>query len=74
MRIPQKSVLGILHVLQQGAVGFYPQPQEYWSSFNVHGEPILCTPEDAFHCFMGPNIETMAAGNCFLVKGTRTRI
>jgi carbamoyltransferase len=38
------------------------------TSFNVRGEPIVCTPEDAFRCFMGTEIETMAAGNCFLRK------
>lgn len=38
------------------------------TSFNVRGEPIVCTPEDAFHCFMGTGIETLAAGNCILLK------
>lgn len=38
------------------------------TSFNVRGEPIVCTPEDAFRCFMGSNIETLAVGNCFLKK------
>ena len=38
------------------------------TSFNVRGEPIVCTPEDAFHCFMGTEIETLAVGNCFLRK------
>jgi carbamoyltransferase len=38
------------------------------TSFNVRGEPIVCTPEDAFHCFMGTEIETLAIGNCFLRK------
>jgi len=38
------------------------------TSFNVRGEPIVCTPEDAFRCFMGTEIETLAAGNCFLQK------
>ncbi len=38
------------------------------TSFNVRGEPIVCTPEDAFRCFMGTEIETLAMGNCFLVK------
>lgn len=38
------------------------------TSFNVRGEPIVCTPEDAFRCFMGSNIETLAVGNCFLQK------
>ena len=38
------------------------------TSFNVRGEPIVCTPEDAFHCFMGTGIEALAIGNCFLRK------
>lgn len=38
------------------------------TSFNVRGEPIVCTPEDAFHCFMGTEIEALAIGNCFLLK------
>jgi carbamoyltransferase len=38
------------------------------TSFNVRGEPIVCTPEDAFHCFMGTNMEALAIGNCFLRK------
>ena len=38
------------------------------TSFNVRGEPIVCTPEDAFRCFMGTEIEVLAIGNCFLRK------
>jgi len=38
------------------------------TSFNVRGEPIVCTPEDAFRCFMGSDIEVLVAGNCFLRK------
>ena len=38
------------------------------TSFNVRGEPIVCTPEDAFRCFMGVDIECMVIGNCFLRK------
>jgi len=38
------------------------------TSFNVRGEPIVCTPEDAFRCFMGTDIEVLAAGNCILLK------
>ncbi len=38
------------------------------TSFNVRGEPIVCTPEDAFHCFMGTELETLAVGNCLLRK------
>ncbi|HEX6111721.1 MAG TPA: carbamoyltransferase [Geminicoccaceae bacterium] len=38
------------------------------TSFNVRGEPIVCTPEDAFRCFMGSEIEVLVAGNCVLHK------
>ena len=38
------------------------------TSFNVRGEPIVCSPEDAFRCFMGTEIEALAVGNCFLRK------
>jgi carbamoyltransferase len=38
------------------------------TSFNVRSEPIVCTPEDAFRCFMGSEIDVLAAGNCYLVK------
>jgi carbamoyltransferase len=39
------------------------------TSFNVRGEPIVCTPEDAFNCFMGTEIEVLVAGNYYLEKG-----
>ncbi|MBT3660930.1 MAG: carbamoyltransferase [Rhodospirillaceae bacterium] len=38
------------------------------TSFNVRGEPIVCTPEDAFRCFMGSDIEVLVIGNCLLEK------
>jgi carbamoyltransferase len=38
------------------------------SSFNVRGEPIVCSPEDALRCFMGTEIELLVAGNCVLYK------
>ena len=38
------------------------------TSFNVRGEPIVCTPEDAFRCFMGTGIERLVVGNCLLSK------
>jgi carbamoyltransferase len=38
------------------------------TSFNVRGEPIVCTPEDAFYCFMGTEIDVLVAGNCYLDK------
>ncbi len=38
------------------------------TSFNVRGEPIVCTPEDAFRCLMGTEIEVLVVGNCLLLK------
>ena len=38
------------------------------TSFNVRGEPIVCTPEDAFRCFMGNELDLLVVGNCILEK------
>jgi carbamoyltransferase len=38
------------------------------TSFNVRGEPIVCTPEDAFRCFMGNELDLLVVGNCVLTK------
>ena len=38
------------------------------TSFNVRGEPICCTPDDAFRCFMGSEIDALVVGNFFLRK------
>lgn len=38
------------------------------TSFNVRGEPPVLTPEDAFRCFMGTDIDVLAVGNCYLKK------
>ena len=38
------------------------------TSFNVRGEPIVCTPEDAFRCFMGNQLDVLVVGNCVLQK------
>ena len=38
------------------------------TSFNVRGEPIVGSPEDAFRCFMGTEIEVLAVGNCLMRK------
>ncbi len=38
------------------------------TSFNVRGEPIVCTPEDAFRCFMGTGLDVLTVGNCVLYK------
>jgi carbamoyltransferase len=41
------------------------------TSFNVRGEPIVCTPEDAFRCFMGSELDLLVVGNCILKKETQ---
>jgi carbamoyltransferase len=38
------------------------------TSFNVRGEPIVCTPEDAWRCFMGTELDLLVVGNCLLRK------
>ena len=38
------------------------------TSFNVRGEPIICTPTDAFKCFMGTELDVLAVGNYLLLK------
>ncbi len=38
------------------------------TSFNIRGEPIVHTPEDAFKCFMGTELDVLVLGNCYLIK------
>ena len=38
------------------------------TSFNVRGEPIVCTVEDAFRCFMGTNLDILVCENFILYK------
>ena len=38
------------------------------TSFNIRGEPIVATPEDAFRCFMGTDLDLLTVGNCVLRK------
>ena len=38
------------------------------TSFNVRSEPIVNTPEDAYNCFMGTELDTLIIGNCYLDK------
>ncbi len=43
------------------------------TSFNVRGEPIVNTPEDAFKCFMGTDLDYLVIGNCFLDKKEQSK-
>jgi carbamoyltransferase len=42
------------------------------TSFNVRGEPMVCTPEHAFHCFMGTDLDMLVIGDCILEKDEQT--
>jgi carbamoyltransferase len=43
------------------------------TSFNVRGEPIVCTPEDAFRCFMGTELDVLVIGNLMLIKDEQSK-
>ncbi len=43
------------------------------TSFNVRGEPIVCTVEDAFNCFMGTNLDILVIENFVLMKKDQDR-
>jgi carbamoyltransferase len=42
------------------------------TSFNVRGEPIVCSPTDAFACFMGTDLDMLAAGGCVMQKAAQS--
>ncbi len=44
------------------------------TSFNVRGEPIVCTPEDAYLCFMRTNMDVLVLGNQILLKGDQPEL
>jgi carbamoyltransferase len=44
------------------------------TSFNVRGEPIVCTPKDAFRCFMGTKLDVLVVGNCMLRKESQDKM
>ena len=43
------------------------------TSFNVRGEPIVSTPENAFNCFMGTELDKLVIGNCYLEKDNQNQ-
>lgn len=44
------------------------------TSFNVRGEPIVCTPEDAYLCFMRTEMDVLVMGNCILYKAEQPKL
>ena len=43
------------------------------TSFNVRGEPIVCTPEDAYRCFMATNMDVLVLEDFVLLKDEQPR-
>ena len=58
----------LFHALLESFYGKTGCPVLVNTSFNVRGEPIVCTPEDAFRCFMGTELDALAVGGFFLWK------
>ncbi len=56
------------HVLLEASKARTGCPVIVNTSFNVRGEAIVCSPADAFRCFMGTALDCLAIGNCFLRK------
>ena len=44
------------------------------TSFNIRGEPILCTPQDAYRCFVGTHMDVLVLGNIVLLKEEQTNL
>jgi carbamoyltransferase len=44
------------------------------TSFNVRGEPIVCTPQDAYLCFMRTNMDYLIMGTCLLTRKNKNRL
>jgi len=44
------------------------------TSFNIRGEPIVCTPEEAYRCFMFTDMDALVVENCLLLKADQTEL
>jgi carbamoyltransferase len=44
------------------------------TSFNIRGEPIVCTPQDAYRCFVGTHMDVLVLGNIVLLKEEQTNL
>jgi len=59
---------GIYHKLLEAFHAKEDSPVLINTSFNVRGEPIVCTPENAYRCFMGTNMDVLVLGHVILRK------
>lgn len=62
---------GLFHTMMSRFYAVTGCPVIVNTSFNVRGEPIVCTPEDAYRCFMFTNIDGLVLGNHLLLKETQ---
>lgn len=63
-----KSTNSLYHQLLKEFENLTGCPVLINTSFNVRGEPIVCTPEDAFRCFMGTELDILSIGDFVLFK------
>jgi carbamoyltransferase len=59
---------GLFHTLMQRFYQLTGCPVIVNTSFNVRGEPIVCTPQDAYRCFMFTHLDALVLGNHLLLK------
>ena len=59
---------GVYHKLLKSFEDKTGSPVMINTSFNVRGEPIVCKPADAYHCFMGTNMDVLVLGRAILIK------
>ena len=59
---------GVYHKLLETFDAKEGSPVLINTSFNVRGEPIVCTPENAYRCFLGTNMDVLVLGRVILLK------
>jgi carbamoyltransferase len=59
---------GVFHTMMQRFYELTGCPVIVNTSFNVRGEPIVCSPEDAYRCFMFTHMDALVLGNHLLLK------
>jgi carbamoyltransferase len=64
---------GVYHKLLSTFASKTGSPVMINTSFNVRGEPIVCTPDDAYHCFMGTHMDVLVLGRAILKKSDQPK-
>ena len=66
-----KETNPMFHKLIEEFEGITKYPVLVNTSFNVRGEPIVCSPTDAFNCFMGTDLDVLVCNNFILYKDSQ---